>query len=70
MEREYEDGEPMSDAEYVERKGGICPFCRKDTIEGGPIEVDGDTCTQEVDCLSCGESWHDVYVLNGYYRGG
>jgi hypothetical protein len=42
-----------------------CLFCDSDQIEGVGCEIDDGVCTQEINCLKCGEGWTDVYRLVG-----
>lgn len=57
---------PRTDGEYVMHGGTRCPFCDSENIEGGPVEVDAGTATQEMLCLSCAKAWNDQYKLVGY----
>ena len=58
---------PMSDSEYVEVAGAVCPFCRSPEIEGvGGVDIDGAYVFNPMVCLSCGETWSDRYRLDGY----
>lgn len=57
---------PMSQDEYVQNKGVKCPFCGDYDVQGGPVEVDAGSATQEMDCLTCEKTWKDVYKLTGY----
>lgn len=56
----------LSEAEYVEKLGAICPLCEADEISAGPVEIEGSCAIQEVSCLACGGNWNDVYALVGY----
>ena len=40
-----------------------CPYCGDKQVEGGSIEINGDTALQHVDCTMCGRDWTDVYRL-------
>jgi hypothetical protein len=52
--------------EYLVYSGSRCPVCKTENIMGcGGIEVDGDTCSQEVMCNECEATWSDVYNLVG-----
>ncbi len=42
-----------------------CLLCGSDEIEGGFVEIDGNSATQKVSCFNCGGSWVDVYELKG-----
>ena len=59
---------PMTDDEYTLAEGNRCPVCRTDMIEGGSIEVNAGTATQEVSCLLCHAEWTDIYNLVGYHK--
>ena len=57
---------PLTDAEYVAKLGTCCPVCRGTDVEGGPVEIDGGSASQEIRCNTCGASWNDTYTLTGY----
>lgn len=61
-----ESTEPMTKDEYVARGGVRCPHCRSWDIEGGVVEIESGTASQEVWCSSCGRAWCDTYELTGY----
>ena len=48
---------------YLDKKGSQCPFCESDAIEGGSLQVDGDTVWQQINCIECDAVWDDVYYL-------
>jgi len=54
-----------SNREYV-RDAGACPRCSSIDIEGGSIDVEGDSAFQKVGCNNCELEWNDVYQLIGY----
>lgn len=56
----------ITDKMYLDKGGGICPFCQSDQIEGGSIDIDGDTAAQRVGCLVCDHEWFDLYKLIGF----
>lgn len=57
----------LTDAEYVAKRGAVCPFCGSQNIEGQDrVEVCEDGCTQDVSCAECDRAWTDSYVLVGY----
>lgn len=56
----------LSDKEYADVKGTVCPVCGSDDLDGGSVDIDAGTATQEVVCLECLSSWTDVYTLTGY----
>ena len=57
----------LSDAEYVEKGGSICPSCGSTNIcTTSSIEVDGGSAWQNCKCNGCDAEWNDVYSLKGY----
>ena len=56
----------LTDAEYVATLGTNCPVCQSTRFDGGPVEIDGATASQEIWCMNCGASWNDTYTLTGY----
>lgn len=52
---------------YVKNRYGHCPYCGGSQIEGGSVDVDGNSASQEIRCLdeACGRSWYDEYTLTG-----
>lgn len=48
------------------KKGGVrCPYCNSDNINtiGSLLEKYGKA-AQDVQCLSCGKMWIDIYTLS------
>lgn len=61
------DRTQVSQEEYVNGgKWNHCPVCGGDDIEGGGIDIDGNTATQLVGCADCLSEWYDVYTLTNY----
>ncbi|KZX57968.1 hypothetical protein A3709_20365 [Halioglobus sp. HI00S01] len=60
--------EPITEDEYGQRQGSVCPVCTSDQIEGGRIEVDGGGAWQPIACNHCGSTWDDDFKLTGYSR--
>lgn len=56
----------LTDAQYVARKGNVCPACGSSNLWGHSVDVDGATASQPVECLDCDANWNDAYVLTGY----
>lgn len=48
---------------YLKAKGVRCPYCGSEDLNAGGVEVDAGEALQDVRCLSCDESWTDVYEL-------
>lgn len=61
--------EPMSDAEYVDGDGEICPVCRA-AVRPDQKELAEDPeegrAEFRVECKECEERWIEVYVLDSY----
>ena len=56
----------LTDAEYAAKLGTNCPVCQSTHFDGGSVEIDGATASQEIWCKTCGASWNDTYTLTGY----
>lgn len=47
-------GSEFPDVQYADQ----CPQCGDmGTAEGGPVDINGETATQECSCSACGASW-------------
>ena len=60
--------ETMSNAEYVENRGEVCPCCgghsvSRDTFVQGNIT---GVVTRDCVCLSCDSIWKESYELSRY----
>ena len=49
--------------EYLDSAGTICPNCKHQNIEGGPVEIIGPMAVQEMSCISCNFEWRAMYRL-------
>ena len=59
--------EMLSSDDYVALKGFHCPVCNSTRIKAvTDLDVNGETCWQEILCTSCDAVWTDVYLLTGY----
>lgn len=58
----------MTQEEYREAGGGLCPRCQSPDSSPGRIEVDSGIIFQKMACLDCDLEWHDLYRLAGYAR--
>jgi hypothetical protein len=56
----------LTNTQYMETGGGVCPNCGGGDIEGGYLEVDGISTWCKVTCLDCEATWRDVYELQQY----
>ncbi len=56
----------MPPSEYTSKHGQICPQCRGTQFDCDSIDIDGKYATQDINCLNCGFSWRDIYVLCDY----
>jgi hypothetical protein len=57
----------LSDDEYVQANGNICPKCKKDLVAGGDLIIDGKEAYQDCSCYSCNYEWTDCYKLRGWF---
>ena len=55
--------ELMSQAAFLESKGGECPGCGSGRIEGQGWDYDGAQVWQQVTCDACGGRWREVFKL-------
>ena len=47
-------------------KSGVrCPFCLSPDLSGDEFDLCYAVVEQQVQCLSCGAGWTDVYTLTG-----
>jgi len=57
----------LSQKEYVDNNGSICPKCKSDDIIAfEEIEDCGKSAFRNCKCGSCGFLWEDKYDLVGY----
>lgn len=57
----------LTDSEYVEKDGNVCPYCGSDATDGtARVNFEGREAFQDIECMSCGEKWTDTYELTGY----
>ena len=57
----------LTDQQYVQRQGLVCPFCHGDDLGiRSPVTQKTDVATQEIKCNGCGRVWDDVFILSGY----
>ena len=56
----------LTEKQYAEAGGIICPYCKSNSIEGGKAEFEGDTVYANVTCLDCEKEWTDQFTLTGY----
>jgi len=56
----------LSSRQYVKIGANVCPSCKSDNINGGPLEVDGVIAWSTVNCAECDATWEDIYRIEGY----
>ena len=57
----------MTDIEYTDAAGNLCPKCEGDNVEGvDGMQVDSGVAIQGVKCNDCEATWDDLYTLTGY----
>lgn len=59
---------PLTNKEYSERGGGVCPYCGSTQMDCGDFSWDGQSLHQKITCLSCDKDWADSYILTGYVK--
>jgi hypothetical protein len=52
--------------EYVKACGLQCPACKSKELQCDTPQQDGAVIHQNIDCLSCGAYWTDLYTLSGF----
>ena len=60
--------EPMTNEEYVTRKGQRCPSCRGAVLDdryAGDFNNAGAG-YKTIRCIDCGAEWEETYTLAGY----
>lgn len=56
----------LTDKEYVDRSGIICPYCNSIEVKSGCLDINGKTVTDNIICLDCNKEWTDIYTLIGF----
>jgi len=57
----------MSEEEYVNNGGNLCPVCESDTTQTGEKAFETVVLFWEMDCFNCGANWDERYELVGYH---
>ena len=58
---------PMSQKEYINACGSICPFCKSDDIKAEGLEpMGGIDAVDYISCNKCNKEWKDHYRLYEY----
>lgn len=57
---------PLTNDQYLAKKGVVCPNCSSKALDVGSGQFDGAHFYQGVQCLSCLSKWTDELVLRGY----
>ena len=57
---------PMSESQYLARKGLCCPACGSRDIESKAVDADGPHGAARASCNTCNALWTDNWVLAGY----
>jgi hypothetical protein len=58
---------PMTEAQYLAKKGNCCPFCGSREIEADSIEADGPDAWDNCKCNDCNATWSSAYTLTGFF---
>lgn len=54
---------PEQREKYIAQGGVRCPYCGSEDLDGGSVQIDRGTASQDITCLDCGKEWEDTYVL-------
>lgn len=57
---------PLTDEEYVAKKGRVCPHCGSEHIDGKNVSIEASQAFQDVSCNDCDREWTDIYDLKGW----
>jgi len=58
----------MTNEEYIEAGGLLCPYCRSNGITGQGFDGEGRSVWSEIHCINCGADWMDLYTLTGFEK--
>jgi hypothetical protein len=56
----------MTQAEFVEAKGGKCPRCHSGDLDGQDFDQDGAVLKHKIYCNDCGATWSERWTLKGF----
>ena len=57
----------ISQKDYREAGGAICPYCGSDNVFGDSMEdYEGNCISQFRGCSECDATWYATYELSGY----
>ena len=57
----------MTQNEYVNKHGHLCPVCiSKDIRSTKEVSTDDNYAWQKIECQNCFNQWDDIYTLTGY----
>lgn len=48
---------------YAASDGVCCLFCGGTSVEGGRVEIEGNSALQEMSCADCDGFWTDTYAF-------
>ena len=57
---------PMTDEDYVAKKGLVCPYCGHAEVCAARLHADEDVAWGDAWCSQCGRSWLEQYQLVGW----
>ncbi len=56
----------MTDKEYLDYGGNVCPICKKESVEAEGMDMDGDIGWSNARCIECGATWTDQWKMIGF----
>ena len=57
---------PMTNKEFLQHKGEVCPNCRSCNVDADTVDHDGSIGYGNCNCMDCGATWVDNWKLSGY----
>lgn len=56
----------LTDQEYTDKGGLVCPYCGSTDIEAERFEGEALEVWSRVECNDCHRKWFDVYTMTRY----
>jgi ssDNA-binding Zn-finger/Zn-ribbon topoisomerase 1 len=56
----------LTQKEYLEKEGTVCPVCGSNEIRGGEPEFNGPIIYEDVRCTKCEFLWFETYELKSF----
>jgi len=56
----------MTEAEYLDTEGTVCPYCKSTEVTYSPFEHEAIQVWQDAECQVCKQTWERVFQLAWY----